>query len=131
MSTDTAVKYATRVTGVAAPRNKNNDAMIGITFDHQRQQATFTCASEEHVGINKQSKVLFTAFENCTLHFTNPAVFGTDNVALWEGKQKELLVIATSGETFYDVTTDNALTASVTTEETVISPMVPPRIVVP
>ncbi len=73
------------------------DSLGNLIIRIEVGKATFHCRSVEHVGKQKPRKVTFQADAPCKLHFTDPAVFGTNDRQLVEGNN-DLTVVGKDGD---------------------------------
>lgn len=139
-SSTAAMKKLKSVTSGAAstPDGKN----LWIEIKVRTDSAEFDCRESEHAGTHKNRNVTFRASQDCSLHFTNVAVFRREWVEL-KARRPEVLAIdndtiATTEFAAYVPTTASmpkTATANVVNDPKIVVPMAmslnDPKIVVP
>lgn len=126
------IKYTTVATHRKAPRDIKNNLLMKTRLNHQRRQAIFSCADRENVGDHQQREVQFIASDNCTLHFGNPLVFGTDHIELTKDTiDRRPVADAIRDQTTYWVEYKPTTATAGAMEQIAPTPKAPPVIVVP
>jgi len=124
-STAAMKKLKSVITGTPAstPDGKNLWIEIKIRGD----SAEFDCREIEHAGTHKNRKVTFRANQDCSLHFTNVAVFRREWLELTARRAEVLTVNDDTG----NATTEYAAYVSTPTREAAAAVLNDPKVVVP
>ncbi|MBZ5683661.1 MAG: hypothetical protein LAP86_01385 [Acidobacteriia bacterium] len=92
MSTITLIKLSEIVVNRPAPKPDGKNLWIDIDINLSKSTALIHSQQEESVGTHKQRTVTFRADHDCSLRFSNPAVFNRGSISLIAYRQTALEV---------------------------------------
>ena len=110
MSTITVIKLSEIVVNRPAPKPDGKNLWIDIDINLSKSTALIHSQQEESVGLHKQRTVTFRADHDCSLKFSNPAVFnkgpmpvGSIPLIAYTQTSLEVKDETTKVDTFYEV----------------------------